>query len=193
MKARPSKPRFAGSFKTFTVSISTNREYGVESRYCVFSQGSRNKVLEYLWLKLLWDELSREEVRLLMFLDLKSELNFSIFRSINSKGKQYTRNRLNRIFKDNRYSRERYQGFKRLDVEIYEFQRYLPKPTKFSGWIRSASATGSKRQSGGSSDLETLTSIEYEDEIKIDWYYLLTVVDESEISQWEFQNQPDED
>lgn len=194
MKVRPSLPRFSGSFKTFTVSISSNRETGVEDRYFVFSQGSRSKVLNYLWLKLLWDELSRKEIRLLMLTDLQSDLNFAILRSINSKGKKATRQRLNQIFSDGSYSRERYQGFKRLDVEIYEFQSYLPKLPKFSGWIRSASATGSKRQSGGSSDLlDTLTNIEFEVVNKIDWYYLLTVVDIAEVSQWIVQNQPDED
>ena len=193
MKARPSKPRFSGGFKTFSVSISINRETRVESRFCVFSQGSRNKVFEYLWLKLLWDELSRTEIHLLMLSELKSNLKFSILKSINSHGKKHTRTRLMTLFPDGRFSRERYQGFKRLDVEIYEFQRNLPKTPKFSGWIRTASAKGSKRSLGGSSYLETLTSTEYEDEIVIDWYYLLTVVDNSEISQWVFQNQPDED
>jgi hypothetical protein len=193
MKARPSKPRFAGGFKTFTVSISINREKRVESRFCVFSQGSRNKVFEYLWLKLLWDELSRLEIQLVMLSELNSNLKFSILKSINSHGKVHTRNRLLKLFPEGTYSRERYQGFKRLDVEIYEFQRNLPKTPKFSGWIRSASAIGSKRPLGGSSYLDTLTSTEYKDEIIIDWYHLLTVVDNTEISQWVFQNQPDED
>lgn len=193
MNARPSKPRFSGGFKTFTVSISINREKRVESRYCVFSQGSRNKVLEYLWLKLLWDELTRKEVHLLMLCELKSNLKFSILRSINFQGKRATRTRLMKLFPDGTYSRKRYQGFKRLDVEIYEFQRYLPKTPKFSGWIRTASAKGSKRSQGGSSYLETLTSTEYKDEIIIDWFHILTVVDSSEISQWVFQSQPEED
>jgi len=193
MLARPSLPRFSGSFKNFTVSISTNRETGIEDRYCVFSQGSRSKVFEKLWLKLLWDELSVKEINLLFQCELDSDLNFSILKSINVKGKKHTRNRLNLLFPDGKYSRKRYQGFKRLDVEIYEFQSYLPKLPKFSGWIRSASATGSKKQSGGSSELDTLTNIEYKDEIIVNWFYLLTVVDNSEISQWVFQSQPDED
>ena len=193
MKARPSLPRFSGSFKTFTVSISTNRETGIEDRYFVFSQGSRTKVFEFLWLKLLWDELSKNEIRLLFLSELDSDLNFSIMKSINKMGKRHTRERLQILFPDGKYSRKRYQGFKRLDVEIYEFQSYLPKLPKFSGWIRSASATGSKRQSGGSELLDTLTNIEYKDEIIVNWFHLLTVVDNTEISQWVFQSQPDED
>jgi len=183
MKARPSKPRFSGGFKTFSVSSSINREKRVESRLFVFSQGSRTKVLEYLWLKHLWDELSRLEYKLLILTSMSSDLKFDAQRAINYQGKKATRERLQVLFPEGTYSRERYQGFKRLDVEIYEYQRSLLKTPKFSGWIRSASAKGSKRSPGGSSYLETLTSTEYFDEEKtINWYDLLTVGDSSELS-----------
>jgi hypothetical protein len=178
MKARPSKPRFTGGFKTFSVSVSINRENRVEGRLFVFSQGSRTKVLEYLWLKHLWDELSRLEFKLLILSGvLNSDLKFDCMKAINKQGKKATRERLQVFFPDGEYSRERYQGFKRLDVEIYEYQRSLPKTPKFSGWIRTASAKGTKRPSGGSSYLETLTSTEYIIVDRIDWYELLTVGD----------------
>lgn len=183
MKARPSKPRFAGGFKTFSVSISINRETRVERRLFVYSQGSRTKVLEYLWLKHLWDELSRLEYQLLILSGiLNSDLKFNCMKAINKQGKKKTRERLQVLFPEGTYSRERYQGFKRLDVEIYEFQRSLRRTKKFSGWIRSASAKGSKRSPGGSSYLETLTSTEYVVEKKIDWYSLLTVGDSKDNS-----------
>jgi len=194
MNARPSKPRFTGGFKTFSVSSSINRETRVEERLFVFSQGSRTKVYEYLWLKLLWDELSSLEMKLIYNSnELKSNLKFSILKSINKIGKRRTRERLQILFPDKTYHRERYQGFKRLDVEIYEYQRSLSKTPKFSGWIRSASAKGSKRSLGESSYLEALTSTEYFENKEIDWFYLLTVDDNSEISQWVFQSHPEED
>lgn len=179
MNARPSKPRFSGGFKTFTVSTSINRENRVEDRLCVFSQGSRAKVLEYLWLKYLWDELSRLEFKLLILSGtLNSDFHFDALRAINLKGKRFVRKQIQKFFPEGTYSRVRYLGYKRLDVEIYEFQRSLPKTPKFSGWIRSASVKGSKNSQGGSSYLETLTSNEYViDERKIDWYSLLTVGD----------------
>lgn len=183
MKARPRIPRFTGGFKSFSVSISINRESRVDTRLFVFSQGSRTKVFEFLWLKLLWDELSRLEFRLLISrIDKFSELEFSIIKSINYKGKRHTRERIQILVPDGTYSRERYQGFKRLDVEIYEFERSLVKTPKYSGWIRSASSKGSKHPSGESSFLEALTLTEYSFELekKIDWFLLLTVDDNSE-------------
>jgi len=131
-EARPSKPRFSGGFKTFSVSISINRESRVEGRLFVFSQGSRTKVLEYLWLKYLWDELSRLEFQLLVLSGaLESDLKFNCMKAINIQGKRATRKRLLKLFPDGEYARERYLGFKRLDVEIYEYQRSLPKPQNF--------------------------------------------------------------
>lgn len=183
--ARPSKPRFTGGFKTFSVQKSINREKRVERRLFVFSQGSRTKVIEYLWLKFLWDELTRLEFELLILSGtLNSDLKFGAIKAINRQGKKLTRNKIQEFFPDGEFSRKRYQGFKRLDVEIYEYQRSLRKTPKFSGWIRSASAKGSKNSSGSSSFLEVLAS-DYQDSerIVLDWYGLLTVGDSSEHSQ----------
>lgn len=183
-EARPRKPRFTGGFKTFSVSTSINREKKTESRLIVFSQGSRSKVLEFLWLKFLWDELSRFEFILLIHSGiLNSDVKFNVIKAINKQGKRKTRERLNSLFPDGTFSRERYQGFKRLDVEIHEISRSLPRTLKFSGWIRSSSAKGSKHSSGGSSFLETLTPPDYiyQEEQNFDWYYLLTVEDLREV------------
>lgn len=177
-EARPRRPRFSGGFKTFSVKTSINREKQVESRLVVFSQGSRSKVLEYLWLKFLWDELSRLEYKLMLSSSiLNSDVKFNVIKAINYQGKRKTRDRLEILFPDGSYSRERYQGFKRLDVEIYEILLSLPKTKKFSGWIRSSSAKGNKNSQGGSSFLETLTPPDYvyEEKQNFDWYLLLTV------------------
>jgi hypothetical protein len=183
MTARPGLPRFGGPFKSFSVSRSSNRETGVESRLLVYSQGSRAKVVELLWLKLLWDELTKKEFELFLILPetLNSEIKIAFLRTLLLQGKRVTRERLNRAQEFlglQVSSRERYQGFKRLVVEIYEFTRRLPRVPKFSGWVRSLSAVGSKRSSRGPSFLEPLAIIEndYEDE-KFSWYEVLTVGD----------------
>jgi len=183
MTARPGLPRFGGPFKTFSVMRSTNREIGLEDRLLVYSQGSRAKVVEYLWLKLLWDELTKREFELFLLLSetLNSEVKLAFLRALLIQGKKETRQRLNRAQKllgIKQSSRERYQGFKRLDVEIKEITRRLPRVPKFSGWVRSLSAVGSKKKSRGPSYLEPLAIIEndYEDE-KLTWYEVLTVGD----------------
>lgn len=183
MTARPGLPRFSGPFKTFSVSKSSNREKGTDSRLLVYSQGSRAKVVEYLWLKFLWDELTKKEFELFIILPetLNSEMKVAVLRSILIQGKKVTRERLNKLlFYRNEpiYSRERYQGYKRLDVEILDFTRSLPRVPKYSGWVRSLSAVGSKRGRRGPSYLEPLAIIEndYED-IEFTWYSYLTVGD----------------
>jgi len=180
MTTRPGIPRFHGPFKTFQVTISNNREKGTESRLLVYSQGSRAKVVEFLWLKYLWDELSKEEWKLFITLPetLNSNQKFGALRASMLIGKKKVRERLNNypFHKLGELpSRIRYQGFKRLNVEIQEITRSLPKVPKFSGWIRSSSKVGSKR-SRGPSYLEPLAIIEndYENN-EFDWYHYLTV------------------
>lgn len=181
MTARLSYPSFKGAFKSFEVSAYTNREKGTDSRLHVFSQGNRDKVLEYLWLKFLWDELARIEYELFIICPetLNSDMKIGALRASLIIGKKKVRNRLCEcpfLEESKRPSRIRYQGFKRLDVEISRISRSLPKVPKFSGWVKSASSIGSKRRPGGPSFLEPLAIIEndYEDVI-FNWYSYLTV------------------
>jgi hypothetical protein len=189
MTERPGFPKFKGSFKSFSVSSHTNREKGIDVRLFVYSQGSRTAVVKYLWLKYLWDELSKEEMRLFLTLPetLNSEIKVNALRAVLILGKKRTRNRLNEILtflQRETYTRESYQGIKNLSVEIYEEQRSLARVPKFSGWIKSSSAKGSKRSSGPSY-LEPLAINENDfKEIEIDWYQLITVGDSILLSQW---------
>lgn len=181
--ARPGLPRFQGPFKAFSVSLSTNREKGTDDRLLVYSQGSRAKVHEYLWLKHLWDELTKEEMKLFLTMPetLKSEMKFGALRALLLLPKKKVRQKLvdsPLIPESERPTRLRYLGFKRLDVEILRITRSLRKVPKFSGWIRSSSAVGSKRRPGGPSYLEPLAIIEndYIDNV-FDWFtYLLSEV-----------------
>ena len=183
MTASPRIPGFLGPFKTFSVAVSTNREKGTESRLLVYSQGSRSTVVKFLWLKYLWDELSKDEMKLFYSLNetLNSEIKVAALRAVLIFGKKKVRKRLNKVLsflQMETYTREQYQGMKRLDVEINEITRRLPKVPKFSGWVRSSSAIGSKRRPGGPSFLEPLAANEddYKD-LKHDWYNFLTVDD----------------
>jgi hypothetical protein len=189
MTARPRFPKFQGPFKSFSVSLFTNREKGTESRLIVYSQGSRTVVSNYLWLKFLWDELTKEEMTLFLTLSetLKSEIKYAALRATLIKGKRYVRNKLiqsSLIPESESPTKIRYQGYKRVDIEIHNETRNLPKVPKFSGWVKSGSAIGSKRRPGGPSYLEPLAIIEndYAD-IVFDWYNYLTVDDLNNSSQ----------
>lgn len=190
-------PRFQGPFQSFKVKTNTNREKGTESGLLVYSQGSRAVVSKFLWLKWLWDELSRREMELFLALPetLNSEMKFGALRASLLKGKKVTRERLNQYpfkTKKEQPNRQRYQGIKNLDVEILDFTRSLPKVPKFSGWVKSSSQVGSKRKPGGPSFLEPLAIIEndYADN-NFDWFSYLTV-GEQYILPSEYNNHPDE-
>lgn len=197
----PRSPRFSGGFKKFTVGKFTNYEQGTESRLLVYSQGSRAKVAEKLWLKFLWDELTKKEFELFLLLPeiVGSEIKQSALRAVLILPKRVVRERVNKwesFFGLTQSSKERYQGFKRLDVEIHDFTRRLPKVTKYSGYVASPSSVGSKRSLGYSSEI--LESTEFIEEILnsennvLDWYRLLTVA-ENDPFQGTHLDRPDED
>jgi len=82
-------------------------------------------------------------------------------------------------------SRERYHGIKDLDIEIYQETRNLPKPPKFSGYVKTPSSVGTK-SSRGSSFLETTTDPDVVMKSLIEpisWYKLLTVGTDSLLSE----------
>lgn len=182
MKAGSGFPRFSGSFKTFRVTVQTNREKGTQDNLVVYSSGSRPAVLKFLWYKFLWDELTKEEWKLFIILpeSLNNPMIFGALRALQIKGKKEIRRKiLNAPFLsyEERPLRTKYQGIKGLSIEIHEESRKLPKVPKFSGWIRSASSVGSKRQRGPSF-LEPLAIIENDyNDFSFDWYSYLTVGD----------------
>jgi hypothetical protein len=174
-------PKFHGPFRSFRIGLNTNREKGTQDNFVVYSQGSRHSVQKYLWLKFLWDELTKEEWKLFLAMPetLKSEIKYSALRAVLLIGKKEIRNRLiNCPFLDDqdRPYRNRYQGIKGLEVEIHNESRKLPKVPKFSGWIKSSSAVGRKSSKKSPVFTEPLGIIENDYEtIVFDWYYYLTV------------------
>jgi hypothetical protein len=114
---------------------------------------------------------------------LNSEMKFATLRAALSTRKTILRTKLSEcsfLEEKERPTRLRYLGFKRLDVEISRITRNLQKVPKFSGWIRSSSAVGSKRRPGGPSYLEPLAINEndYIDYV-FDWFAYLTVGEQS--------------
>jgi len=181
MTTRSGLPRFSGGFKTFSVIQFNDREKGTESRLFVYSQGSRPKVHKYLWLKMLWNELTKLEWELFysMTETLNSEMIYGSLRAINFQGKRRTRKRLleSSLIEDkDKPTHDRYRGFMRLKVEISKETRSLPKVPKFSGYIKSASAVGSKQPRKSSFlDLIAVNENDYKMDIVFDWFTYLTI------------------
>lgn len=92
--------------------------------------------------------------------------------------KKVIRRRLNNLellFGEKVSSKERLSGYYQLRIEIREETRRLPRPPKFSGYIKSPSAAGSKRQLVRQLLDEMVTGEEYVDVEKVSWYNLLSV------------------
>jgi hypothetical protein len=177
---RPGIPRFRGSFNTFRVTYNEDRENGTADYLLVFSQGKRVKVHRYLWLKFLWNELTKDEWFLFISMPetLNSNLIYNSIRAINLKGKKWVRNRLiDSPFLDSKDipTKDKYRGYQGLKVEIHFENRRLPKVPKFSGYVKSSSQVGSKRSRKSSFlDLIIATGEDYS-EVVFDWFAYLTV------------------
>lgn len=171
-------PNFKGKFFTTQVTLFTNREKGLKDVLLVFSSGKREAVREYLWLKFLWSQLSSDEYLLfLATLSNKEEKKWAFLRLLTTKSKKLLRRRLIHIetlLGEKDSSKSRLEGYYRLRIEIRKEVRRLPKVPKFSGYIKSPSAVGTKSLVRRSLDeMVGNTPDDYED--KITWYYLLSV------------------
>lgn len=181
------KPNFQGSFRSWYVVLTTNREKGLSDRFVVFSSGKRRSVHKYLWHKLLWDELSK--VEFLLFISMPETLSnmkmlgFLRCRLIlNKKVLRQRVNKMEQILGEKVTSRSSYQGLKRLKIEIQMEEIKLPKVTKFSGYVKNISSIG--RNSGGPRYIPEPISEEFvEERESFDWYELLSVGEFSLLSQ----------
>lgn len=171
-------PNFSGKFFTIQETLFTNREKGFKDVLFVFSSGKREAVKEYLWLKFLWSQLTKEEYQLfLATLGYKEEKKWAFLRLLNSKSKKLLRNRLihlESLLGDKESTKSRLEGYYRLRIEIRQETRRLPRVPKYSGYIKSPSAVGSKSLVRRSLDeMVGHTPLDYEDIIT--WYHLLSV------------------
>lgn len=172
------RPKFKGGFHSFEVMINEDREKGTKDVFLVFSSGKREATLKYLWHKLVWDELTRNEFSLfILTLKDKDEKKWAFLKALNSMSKRSLRKRLTDVetlIGDTVTSQKSYQGLKRMHIELYQRTKKLPKAPKYTGYVRSIASLG-KGSPRSSSILEAIVEIPYESEEKIDWYYLLTV------------------
>lgn len=171
-------PNFKGSFFTMQETLFTNREKGFQDVLLVFSSGKREAVKEYLWLKFLWSQLSKDEYLLfLSTLSPKEDKKWAFLRLLKPNSKKELRNRLIKLetlLEKKVSSKDRLRGYYRLRIEIRKETRRLPKVPKYSGYIKSPSAVGNKSLVRRSLDeMIEHSSFDY-DEIK-SWYYLLSV------------------
>jgi len=174
----PVKPRFKGAFHQFEALIFEDREKGLKEVFLVFSSGKREATLKYLWHKLVWDELTKDEFALFL-LTLKDEddKKWAFLKALLSKSKKSLRKRLNLVetlVGDQTTSQLSYQGLKGMRIEIHKRTRKLPKVPKYSGYVRSIASLG-KGNPRSSSFLEAIVDTPYEDEVRIDWYSMLSV------------------
>jgi len=115
---------------------------GFKRRWIVLSQGKRSSVVEALFLKWLWSELTKIE---LMFLFDTKQFHSSLymsecFRISNILGKKELRRRLRKIHEffqvGPNLSHERFIGFRSLTIEISQEISELPQVQKYTGWAR---------------------------------------------------------
>jgi len=173
-------PRFKGRFYTVRVTFNTDQEKGFSEEFLVFSQGKRESVFRKLWLKLLWDELT--SIERMLFIYMLRPIDYKVYaflKATNSVSKIVLRKRLliiESILEENVSSRENYRSSRGQKLEIQVITRRLPKPKKFSGYVKSLS---SRKGSIGAERIElpTITvpseMIDHEAKETL-WYLLLT-------------------
>lgn len=115
---------------------------GFKRRWIVLSQGKRSSVVEALFLKWLWQELTRIELMFLLDTDQfhNSPYMEACFRIANVLGKKGLRQRIRRIqefFPEiPPFSHDRFIGFRSLTIEISQEISELPPVQKYTGWAR---------------------------------------------------------
>jgi len=169
-----------GGFREFTVLINVSHtQKGVGSRWLVRSSGRRSTVVNFLFLKWLWDELSSQELKFMFnlpefFKDPRFESSFRA-RAYGTPKKEI-RERLNKylsLIGEHPFDYERYRGMRGLFLllELQEF--YFPPTPKFSGYTRHHKDKGSLR-SRSEDPLELFTFEEKVDRFEF-WFHLLSV------------------
>jgi hypothetical protein len=147
-------PRFPGKFFTWRATIFVDQENRSKDVLLVFSSGKRDSVKEYLWLKLVWNQLT--SIEYLLFLSILKEtdyrewnyLKFLLEIPVSTLRKRLMAGEQKKGLVPS--SKERYNGYLRLRVEIQKETKRLPKTKKFSGYIKSLAQRGkSKLGSGG--------------------------------------------
>jgi len=167
-------PRFRGGFFTWRSTIFTDQENGVKAVFLVLSSGKREVVKRHLWLKLVWDQLTKIEFELFLTLLKDSDyIYWSFLKLLVFIPKRFLRKNLVKneaILGLPISSRESYRGSLRVNIEIQKEIRNLPKPPKFSGYIKSLASRG--KSLPGEKGIEPLSSVPSEYQVETDYYLL---------------------
>lgn len=168
-------PKFSGRFFSWRCNLTSDHNSGLQEDFLVFSSGKRDTALNSLWLKFLWDQLSSEEF-ILFILTLRDseEMKIAFIKASFKINKKELRERLIRIQSKLNIqvdSRARYNGSKSQRIEIQKIERKLPKPKKFSGYVRNISSLGTKSRK--TRFLETIAYGGVFGEEEFDWYLAL--------------------
>jgi len=174
-------PLFKGKFFTFRIDLYSNYELGTKEVFLVFSQGSREATLRKLWLKLVWDSLTTNELSLLISsLTSQDYKKWAFLKALTLVPKKIARKRLlenEAKLEEKLSSRLSYQGILSVSIEIQQITRKLPDPKKFRGYTKSNSSKdkgflGTGKGENPSPPISE-TDISNEDQYKI-WVSLLT-------------------
>lgn len=192
-------PRFKGRFFTWSQTIFVDQENRSKVDLFVFSSGKREAALRYLWLKLIWDNLSKIEYELLVLSLKDSEhIKWSFLKLLLFVPKRILRKNL--IAAETKLglavsSRESYLGYHRLSIEVQRRTRRLPKTKKFSGYIKSLASRGKSQLGVGRIELPTVAYPDFQDEVNQFEYWEALLSDR----RWSFssvqvedKNQPEE-
>lgn len=172
-------PNFKGPFFTWKVSLSTNREKSLQELLLVFSSGKRDRIHRYLWHKMVWDQLSKDEF--LLFISMSETLgNDKIVGFLRAKLEvplkvlRYRLNKIESLLGEKETDYISYLGYRRIRLDIQRIERKLPKVKKFSGYVKNIASLG--KGSRGSSVPEPSSKIlDFVENLNDDWYYLLSV------------------
>lgn len=134
---------FRGPLKSFPIVKSIDRNNGTLRRWIVFSQGKRSILVKYLWGKLLWDELNKEESNLWWHLsEITNDrtIYLSLKALVLGVSKRDLRERLSKgkdIFQFNFISRQQYLTIKgRINWFLIEETINLRDVPKYSGYTK---------------------------------------------------------
>lgn len=173
------KPKFPGKFFSWKATINDNWNKKVQEFFLVFSSGKREATLRHLWLKFVWNNLSKDEF-LVFILTLKDgdDKKWSFIKAAQKIPRSLLRKRLiamETYLKERTSNKESYLGSRRIRIEIQRGIRKLPDVPKYSGYVRSIASIGKNKPRGLDLTIEELMEdgIMYEE--RIDWYTFFTV------------------
>lgn len=151
LASRPSEvfTSFRGPLKSFPVVKFVDRNKGILRRWIVFSQGKRSVLVQYLFGKLLWDELNSQEREIFWYLhEVTSDI--TIFLSIKALNEGVSKNLLRRRLENSPFpelkfiSRQKYLTLKgRINFILTEEEINLRRVPKYSGYSRHHTDKGS--------------------------------------------------